>query len=150
MNSMSENFQRRSQWLASAIMPHEPALRAWLLGKRFPGIDIDDIVQEAYSTLAALDSERANLVEAVVVADQHGFYDLVWQLCEALWSLFFRLGHHEDWVRVHQLGVKAATELEDLRADDPQAGRTRARTDRTGSGSLRHAPYPLRCVGRWG
>jgi RNA polymerase sigma-70 factor (ECF subfamily) len=56
MTSMSENFQRRSQWLASAIMPHEPALRAWLLGKRFPGIDIDDIVQEAYSTLASLDS----------------------------------------------------------------------------------------------
>lgn len=37
-------------------MPYEPALRSWLLGKRFPGIDVDDIIQETYSTLAALES----------------------------------------------------------------------------------------------
>jgi RNA polymerase sigma-70 factor (ECF subfamily) len=53
---MSEEFERRSRWLAAAIMPHEPGLRSWLLGKRFPGIDVDDIIQETYSTLAALES----------------------------------------------------------------------------------------------
>ena len=52
---MTEEFKRRSRWLASAVMPHEPALRSWLLGKRFPGVDVDDIIQETYSTLAALE-----------------------------------------------------------------------------------------------
>ena len=53
---MTGDFQRRSQWLATAVMPHEATLRSWLRGKRYPGIDIDDVIQETYSTLAALES----------------------------------------------------------------------------------------------
>ncbi|MDG2520442.1 RNA polymerase sigma factor [Caulobacter segnis] len=35
-----------------SILPHEPALRAWLGAKRNAGIEIDDIVQETYTILA--------------------------------------------------------------------------------------------------
>ncbi|WP_374036554.1 RNA polymerase sigma factor [Brevundimonas staleyi] len=37
-------------------MPHEAALRAWLRNRKLPGLEIDDIIQETYSKLIALDS----------------------------------------------------------------------------------------------
>jgi len=46
----------RALWLSRAVLPHEPALRAWLKRKRVIDLDIDDIVQEAYAKLAALES----------------------------------------------------------------------------------------------
>lgn len=44
----------RSSWLARHILPHEPALRAWLFRRRIDGLETDDIVQETYAVLAAL------------------------------------------------------------------------------------------------
>jgi DNA-directed RNA polymerase specialized sigma24 family protein len=44
----------RAQWLARMICPHEPALRRWLGRRTLIGLDIDDIVQEAYARLAVL------------------------------------------------------------------------------------------------
>ncbi|WP_369062258.1 RNA polymerase sigma factor [Caulobacter sp. 73W] len=35
-----------------SILPHEPALRSWLAGKRNTGVEVDDIVQETYTILA--------------------------------------------------------------------------------------------------
>ena len=43
----------RTQWLLQCVLPHEPALRAWLSSKRRLGIDVDDIIQETYTALAA-------------------------------------------------------------------------------------------------
>ena len=40
-------------WVARQILPHEPALRRWLR-TGFPGVDVDDVVQESYCRLAAL------------------------------------------------------------------------------------------------
>ncbi len=44
----------RAQWLAVNIIPHERAIRSWL-ARRTHDLDIDDIVQEMYARLAALD-----------------------------------------------------------------------------------------------
>ena len=43
-------------WVGSHVLPHEAAVRAWL--RRWTGRaqDIDDVIQEAYSRLASLDS----------------------------------------------------------------------------------------------
>lgn len=46
----------RAVWLARHVLPHEPALRAWLLCRRVFDLDIDDIVQETYAKLAGLAS----------------------------------------------------------------------------------------------
>ncbi len=40
-------------WVGRHILPHEPALRRWLRSA-FPGVDVDDVVQESYCRLAAL------------------------------------------------------------------------------------------------
>jgi RNA polymerase sigma-70 factor (ECF subfamily) len=52
----TRSFQGRSAWLAQHILPHEPALRAWLQRRRVDGLDTDDIVNETYAVLAALDA----------------------------------------------------------------------------------------------
>jgi len=43
------------EWVGSHVLPHEAAVRAWL--KRWTGRnqDIDDVIQEAYCRLAAMD-----------------------------------------------------------------------------------------------
>ena len=48
--------QDRAAWLARNVLPHEAALRAWLRQKYTLGIEVDDIVQETYAILAALES----------------------------------------------------------------------------------------------
>jgi RNA polymerase sigma-70 factor (ECF subfamily) len=45
-DSSSPSAEHR--WFAEAVLPHEPLLRAWLRS-RFPdGVELDDLVQEAY------------------------------------------------------------------------------------------------------
>lgn len=38
------------------MLPHEAALRAWLRRRKLPGLEVDDIVQETYAKLVALDT----------------------------------------------------------------------------------------------
>lgn len=38
------------------VLPHEPALRAWLRRREVDGLETDDIVQETYAVLASLSS----------------------------------------------------------------------------------------------
>lgn len=45
----------RAIWLARCVLPNEPALRAWLSRRPLAGLEVDDIVQETYAILAALD-----------------------------------------------------------------------------------------------
>lgn len=46
----------RARWLASQILPHEPQLRGWLASRVPANLEADDVVQEAYAILAALES----------------------------------------------------------------------------------------------
>jgi len=47
----------RAIWLSRHVLPHEPALRAWLRHRHSRYVDIiDDIVQETYARLASLAS----------------------------------------------------------------------------------------------
>lgn len=46
----------RARWLARHVLPHEPALRAWLKHRRVIDLDVDDIVQETYARLVSAES----------------------------------------------------------------------------------------------
>lgn len=46
----------RAIWLGRHVLPHEPALRAWLRRRRLGGLDIDDIIQETYTRLVAAET----------------------------------------------------------------------------------------------
>jgi len=45
--------EEKTRWFLTSILPHEPTLRAWLGRKRRAGIDVDDVIQETYTVLAA-------------------------------------------------------------------------------------------------
>jgi RNA polymerase sigma factor (sigma-70 family) len=49
-------MDHRARWLTTCVLPHERALRRWLEQKQMRGIDVDDIVQDTYATLARLES----------------------------------------------------------------------------------------------
>lgn len=53
---MTKVTDERALWLVRCVVPHEPALRAWLQGRQPPGLEVDDIVQETYARLIAADS----------------------------------------------------------------------------------------------
>lgn len=48
--------ENRATWLSKHILPHEGALRAWLLIKPRGDLEVDDIVQETYAILADRES----------------------------------------------------------------------------------------------
>jgi len=48
--------QERAIWLAEQVLPHEPAMRAWLRRKPVDDLEVDDIIQETYAILAARES----------------------------------------------------------------------------------------------
>lgn len=51
--------QSRSEivaWVGSNVVPHEAVLRAWLRRRALPEDEISDIVQDAYVSIARLDS----------------------------------------------------------------------------------------------
>jgi RNA polymerase sigma factor (sigma-70 family) len=57
---MEAPYLARSRWLAEHVLPHEPAIRAWLRRSvRASDADIDDIVQEMYAIFARLESVEA-------------------------------------------------------------------------------------------
>ncbi|NUS84660.1 MAG: tetratricopeptide repeat protein [Streptomyces sp.] len=83
----------------------------WRLGPAYvrlapPAADRDP--EDGRLALAELRAERENLAAAVRAAEHHGFDELAWQLCEAMWGLHLRLGFHEQWVETHLKGVAAA------------------------------------------
>ncbi|WP_436774345.1 tetratricopeptide repeat protein [Yinghuangia sp. YIM S09857] len=72
---------------------------------------------DAASALDALERDRDNLVSAVRLAARTGRCDVAWQLCEALWGLFFMRRHFADWIETYQLGVEAASAADERVAE---------------------------------
>ncbi|MEE4491408.1 tetratricopeptide repeat protein [Streptomyces sp. BE230] len=63
---------------------------------------------EDIEALAWLDSHRAQLMDAVRLAADKGWYDTSWMLVDALWPLFLRLRHYAEWIEAHEIGLEAA------------------------------------------
>ena len=53
---MGQYSDERAIWLGRHVLPHEPALRAWLRRRRLEGLEIDDVIQETYTRLVAAES----------------------------------------------------------------------------------------------
>jgi len=46
-----------ARWFAEEVLPHEPALRAYL-HRQFPSVEADDVVQESYAKLLKVGTAR--------------------------------------------------------------------------------------------
>ncbi|HEY8984630.1 MAG TPA: NB-ARC domain-containing protein, partial [Streptomyces sp.] len=80
----------------------------WRVGAAYGRFERSDRPGDSKRALGELSRERENIAAAIRAASHHGFDDLVWQLCEATWSLHLRLGFHAQWIDTHLLGVEAA------------------------------------------
>lgn len=101
----------RALWLARHVLPHEPALRAWLKRRHVVEFDIDDIVQDTYAKLVALDS-----VDAIRDPKSYTF--------QAAWSIFvssvrrLRIVSIRTVVNFEQLSAEAPEPLPDRQMED--------------------------------
>ena len=86
----------RTLWIARHILPHEPALRAWLARRVIAGLEIDDVVQETYVAMA-------NLVSVAHVAAPRAYAFQVAQ------SVILR--------HIRRLRIVPMTSLDDMGAD---------------------------------
>lgn len=55
-SSAAEFRKRRALWVSVRVLPHEPQVRAWLRRARTSEAEADEIIQEAYCRLCALQS----------------------------------------------------------------------------------------------
>jgi RNA polymerase sigma factor (sigma-70 family) len=53
---MRAGLDRIADWIGQYVLPHESAVRAWLLRTGVPPDQVEDIIQEGYCRIAALDS----------------------------------------------------------------------------------------------
>lgn len=53
---MQQQQDRATAWIAREIVPHERAVRAWLLRHWRDSIDVDDVIQECYCRITELGS----------------------------------------------------------------------------------------------
>ncbi|MGW2257588.1 tetratricopeptide repeat protein [Streptomyces sp. NPDC004749] len=82
---------------------------SWGLGPRFEASarDASPYGSEG-EALTALRAERGNLIEAVHAAEEFGDADSVYQLCQALWPLQLKAGHHDELLPALRAGVRVA------------------------------------------
>jgi tetratricopeptide (TPR) repeat protein len=72
---------------------------------------------DAQHALGWLENERANLRTLMDVVWQRRWYELAWQICEALWGFFLHTRRYGDWIAMHHIGIASATRLGDQRAE---------------------------------
>lgn len=53
---MLDKIEERAGWIERHVLPYEPRIRAWLNRNRVADLEVDDIVQEMYARIGALDS----------------------------------------------------------------------------------------------
>ena len=67
--------------------------------------------------LGWMEAELSGLMAAVRAANEEGFHDQAWQLCEALWGLFLFRRHYPLWITATRGGLASARTSGDLRAE---------------------------------
>lgn len=100
--------QRAVEWYLERSIRAEVTVnpQRWHLG---PGFAVASAQFETgEQALGWYEQERVNLVSAVTEAFERQWYELCWQLCEALWSFFLYRKHYQDWISTHQIGITAA------------------------------------------
>lgn len=102
---MTRISDERALWLARHVIPHEPALRAWLSQRHIAGLDVDDIIQETY----------ARLITAESVGHVRNAKTYAFQAAQSVIMTHLR--------RSRVVPIQAVAELESLNAiaDDPLA-----------------------------
>ncbi|HUO23431.1 MAG TPA: RNA polymerase sigma factor [Caulobacteraceae bacterium] len=95
--------RERALWLSANVLPHEPVLRRWLLSRRLPGVDVDDVIQETYTRII-----QAENLQAIRNPKAYFF--------QAAWSVLLNCVRREKVVALQALSDMEYLSLE---ADSP-------------------------------
>jgi RNA polymerase sigma factor (sigma-70 family) len=69
LSSMPPEYTEEGRWFAENLQPHEAMLRAWLHSRYPSGVDVDDVIQEAYmKVLKAREMDSVNAPKAFLFA----------------------------------------------------------------------------------
>ncbi len=114
-------LKRTVEWyLTFAVRTARAALpESWRVGRAAAELPPGDYPTKG-AALAALGGELANLVQAVLAAEELELADTACQLCEALWAAQLKDGRHEEVLPALRAAVRAAATLP---ADTLMAGR---------------------------
>lgn len=93
----------------AAVADHTVSPHDRRLGPSFAGAGTPPAYPSVTAALDAVEAELPNLMATLRTGLDLGHHDLVWQLAEAMWSLFLRRKHFPDWLAAHRMGVDAAT-----------------------------------------
>lgn len=63
---------------------------------------------DAAGAMLWLETERPNLLAAMRTALAHGWHDVVWKMCDSLWSYCHSRKNYSDWIEMHRMGIAAA------------------------------------------
>jgi len=81
----------------------------WRIGPAYHDIHVGEPrYAGSAAALDELEAELPNLMASLRAGTAYGFDELVWQLCEAMWSLFLYRKHFPDWLTAHGLAAEAA------------------------------------------
>jgi tetratricopeptide (TPR) repeat protein len=108
-NDRNAAIRRMLEWYLNRAVDADLVLRP--TRRRVGPLFADEREPGFASHQAALDwltGEQRNIVLAVHAADEHGWDDLTWQFCEALWGFFLHHRFYSDWLDIHALGIPAA------------------------------------------
>jgi hypothetical protein len=112
--------RRMIEWYLQATIAADRTVipLAWRLG---PGYQQhEDTPRSDRSSVHALDwmeSALPNLMAALRTATSHGWDELTWQLCEAMWSLFFYRRPMPEWISATTLGITSTRRAGDRAAE---------------------------------
>jgi tetratricopeptide (TPR) repeat protein len=108
--SVEAAVERILTWYLRTAVGYDQALsERWRVGPHYQVIPARrESTDPRGAALRWLETERSNLVEAVMLAERCQLDDLCWQLCEALWGLFHLHRHYDDWIATHQVALNAA------------------------------------------
>lgn len=93
-----------ADWLVTPLRPH--------LGERYRS-QAGAPFSSRGEALDWLEDALPNLVACARTAFGHGWYELVWQLYEAMWGVFLYRNHTDDWQALGPIAVDAAVRCGD-------------------------------------
>lgn len=100
--------RRIVDWFALGAAASDVAVLAgrWRLVE--PDLSAWPVEFDSASAMTWLSAERPNLLAAMRTAADFGWHEVVWRMCDSLWSYYHSSKQYADWTDAHRLGIAAA------------------------------------------
>lgn len=101
---------RMAEWYLDMMIRVDLTLRPTRrrIGPRFRTAPDDARFDTLSAAIDWAERERDNVIRAVRVAADHGWDEIAWEFCEALWGFLVHTRRYDMWLEVHEIGLVAA------------------------------------------